>query len=240
MVTKKHILQEIKRTTEANGGKPLGIKRFEAETGIKKTDWYGKYWARWGEAICEVGFTPNQLRIAYEDKYILGKYAQLFHELRQLPTASDLRLKSHNTPEFPDVKTFGKWGAKSELVKRLLEYCQDKDGYEDVIRICREYVSHTREKSDESSKQKENIGFVYLIKSGRFYKIGKSNSAGRREYELAIQLPEKAKSVHTIRTDDPSGIEEYWHKRFEEKRKNGEWFDLNATDVAAFKRRKFQ
>jgi len=48
---------------------------------------------------------------------------------------------------------------------------------------------------------------VYLIKSGRFYKIGRSNAAGRREREIALQLPEKADTVHVIRTDDPPGIE---------------------------------
>lgn len=85
----------------------------------------------------------------------------------------------------------------------------------------------------------QDAGFVYLMKSGHFYKVGRSNSAGRREYELAIQLPEKAITVHTIRTDDPVGIEEYWHKRFDSKRKNGEWFALEASDVAAFRRRKF-
>jgi hypothetical protein len=80
---------------------------------------------------------------------------------------------------------------------------------------------------------------VYLIKSARFYKIGRTNSAGRREYELAIQLPERASMVHQIKTDDPVGIEEYWHKRFRDKRRNGEWFELSAADVAAFRRRRF-
>lgn len=78
-----------------------------------------------------------------------------------------------------------------------------------------------------------------MIKSGRYYKIGKTNAIGCREYELAIQLPEKARTVHVIRTiDDASGIEAYWHRRFDAKRTNGEWFDLAAADVQAFKRRK--
>ena len=80
------------------------------------------------------------------------------------------------------------------------------------------------------------LGFVYLAKSGRFYKIGKTNAAGHTEYQLAIQLPAKVKTLHVIRTDDPGGIEAYWHKRFEAKRRNGEWFDLDTLDVAAFKR----
>jgi hypothetical protein len=240
MVTKTHVLQEIRRTAEANGGVPLGSKKFEYETGIKRFDWFGKYWARWGEALCEAGFAPNQLTSAYEDTYILDKYAQLARELGRLPANSDLRLKARNTPNFPSDSTFEKLGTKSAFVKRLLEYCQTQDGYQDVIRMCREYVPHKQETSGESANQEETFGFVYLVRSGRFYKIGRSNAAGRREYELAIQLPEKTKTIHVIKTDDPSGIEAYWHKRFEAKRKNGEWFELDAADVAAFKRRKFQ
>jgi hypothetical protein len=80
---------------------------------------------------------------------------------------------------------------------------------------------------------------VYLLKSGRYYKIGRTNAVGRCERELAIQLPERAVVIHSIKTDDPAGIESYWNMRFSDRRKNGEWFELLANDVTVFKRRKF-
>ena len=76
-------------------------------------------------------------------------------------------------------------------------------------------------------------------KDGENYKIGQSKYPGRREYDLVIKLPEEPKLLHKIITDDPSGIEAYWHKRFQNRRKGGEWFDLIADDIKAFKQRKF-
>jgi len=43
-MTKKHILDEIKRTALANNGMPLGSKAFEREAGVRHADRYGKYW----------------------------------------------------------------------------------------------------------------------------------------------------------------------------------------------------
>ena len=42
--------------------------------------------------------------------------------------------------------------------------------------------------------------------------------------------------VHTIKTGDPFGVENDWHRRFEAKRLKGEWFKLSLAGVRAFKR----
>lgn len=95
------------------------------------------------------------------------------------------------------------------------------------------------EVKEGAAPQVPSDGFVYLIKSGRHFKIGKANSVETRHRQLKIQLPQAAEVVHKIKTDDPFGIESYWHRRFAEKRMNGEWFALSADDVKAFRRRKF-
>jgi hypothetical protein len=81
------------------------------------------------------------------------------------------------------------------------------------------------------------IGDIFIRHgSRREYKIGKTSNPVRREGEIILQLPEKVKPIHYIKTDDPSGIESYWHTRFADKRKEGEWFDLTSSDVQAFKK----
>ncbi len=241
---KAHILQEIRRTAEANGGAPLGVDRFEKATGIGVSEWKGKYWARWGDAQNEAGLPANAFGSKpYDERKLLEKFAQLARDLGRVPTKQDVRLKRHHDPSFPSYTAFSRRWRQGVLVARVLEFCRDDGRWDDVLRMCEQYVPPlepaAQEPLDKSRDRVEHDGFVYLIKSGKFYKIGKTNAVGRREYELSIQLPEKAKRIHVIRTDDPTGIEEYWHKRFAEKRANGEWFALDAADVAAFKRRKF-
>ncbi len=238
-MTRAHILHEIQRTAKENDGKPLGRMKFTSETGIKTTDWMGVYWARWSEALHEAGLTPNQFQSAYDKAELLDKYAQLSKQLGRLPAEADLRLKGRSDKRFPSHSTFSKIGMKSELVKQLLVFCRGRNGYEDVVKLCEAYAPLKPEgSSNDHAPDDVTLGFVYLVKSGRYFKIGRSNAAGRRTYELDLQLPEKATTVHVIRTDDPVGIEAYWHMRFGAKRKNGEWFDLAASDVAAFRRRK--
>ncbi|MBF0457543.1 MAG: GIY-YIG nuclease family protein [Nitrospirae bacterium] len=93
----------------------------------------------------------------------------------------------------------------------------------------------------ETQDMEKTNGFVYMVKEqySKKYKIGKTFDVPRRHREINLELPGDLKKIHSIQTDDPAGIEAYWHKRFEKKRTKGEWFALSHDDIKAFKRRKF-
>ena len=153
----------------------------------------------------------------------------------------EIKLKARRDPKFPSHHTFGRFGGKRALAEQLGKFCRDR-GENDLADLCA--VAAKTDDAEDAERSPEqtaagDFGYVYLMKAGRFYKIGRTNALGRRERELAIQLPEAAKVIHSIKTDDHGGIEEYWRRRFQDRRKNGEWFELTSQDLSAFRRRKF-
>lgn len=234
------IISEIQRTAVANGGKPLGRLRLEREAGIKEYHWK-RHWSRYNDALRAAGFEPNAITVAYTRDEVLQRVTELARRLGRFPTQSDMLVASQDGSGFPTPKTVvRRFGNKAGLVATVADYCAREGGLDDVAGFCAsEAPASGRAVAAEGKLNTANDGFVYLLRSGRFFKIGRTNHVGRRERELTIQLPEPASTVHSIRTDDPEGIEAYWHRRFAEKRKNGEWFDLTREDVAVFRRRKF-
>ena len=240
-MNKDYILKEIDRTAKANNGLPLGMERFAKETGIRRQDWWGKYWTKWSDAIIEAGYLPNQMQSAYDSNSVIEKVISLIREIGKFPTVGEYRLKAFNTKGFPSHSTIReRLGTQSEVVLKIINYCEFHPGYADVIELCKKIQNTLSTEPSISSKEPEiNYGYTYLMKSGRFYKIGCSDNVERRNYDLGIKLPESIEIIHKIRTDDPVGLETYWHNRFRDKRKQGEWFDLTKDDISAFKRRKF-
>lgn len=237
---KQEIIEEIKRTAKLNKGKALGQERFIKETGIKMNDWYPYHWLRWSDAVKEAGLVPNQLNAAISKDVAIEKLIGLIKEIGRFPVGGEFRIKARQDTTFPSNTVFEKFGGKQKLAAAVVSYCRTHGELDDVIEICTEHIG---EDESTSTKNTETVneagdGFVYLMKSGRYYKIGRTDAVGRRHREIKTQMPEELEVVHHIRTDDPSGIEAYWHKRFADKRKNGEWFDLTRADINAFKRRK--
>jgi len=241
---KQRILNEIQRTAQENDGKPLGKRQFESATGIRESDWSGRYWARWGDAVREAGFTPNTRQPKTGDDALLTQLAMLIREVKRFPTVPEMRMRKRQDATFPNVKGFGRFGSRRELIARLRAFCGQTAEWSDVATICQSLGTDTTSESiDRPGAEDSGDGFVYLalmrVGHERRYKIGKANLVESRTRQIAATLPEELELVHAIRTDDPYGIEGYWHRRFAEKRRGGEWFALTPADVRIFKRRKF-
>ncbi len=231
-VTREQVLDEIRRTAAENNGEAPGYKRFASNTGIREYEWRG-YWPRWSDALLEAGFQPNEMVGSIDNDAVFLALASEVQRLGRMPTWRERGLRHREDPSFPSDGVFRRIGSKRDLARALTDYCREHAEFADVLAIVEPLVAQpTRPESKEADGRHEVVfGFVYMLKSGRNYKVGRSNSVGRREYELAIQLPERATLVHQIKA--------YWHRRFADRRKNGEWFALTAEDVRAFRRRKF-
>lgn len=235
MSDRDEILEEIRRCAAENGGSPLGRNAFVKATGIRPAS-IDKHWLRWSEAVVEAGFTPGVMNTAYSDDFVLETLALLVRELGHYPIANELRRKARETVGFPSRNTFDRFGSKAASMHRLVGFCRARPEFADVLAL----VGDVGDESEPPLQPTAAVvGYVYLAKSGRHYKIGQTNDLVRRTSELRIQLPERLSLVHQISTDDPAGIERYWHQRFSHLRANGEWFALGAAEVAIFKRRKF-
>jgi hypothetical protein len=186
-------------------------------------------------AQLEAGFTPNVLQTAYENEFLLKSLTLLIKEIGKFPTKANLTMKRHQDETFPSPETFRRLGNKESLVSTVLRYAKDKDLI-DIVTICEGEIKEVAQEDKEEKNTSVRIGEVYLFKHGKYYKIGRTNDAVRRGTELRIQLPEELVLIHSIKTDDPSGVEHYWHRRFESKRMNGEWFNLDLSDLKSFRR----
>lgn len=238
-VSKEEILQQVRHTAAENGGKPLGRLAFFTATGIKESDWRGRFWVRWNEVLKDAGFGPNTLTEARSETTLLNHFADLALELGKLPVYSELRLKKRTDSTFPNDKTFTRLGNKAQLLGKLHHHCLDHPLYASLIPLIDSALNEGDNTPDSLTETESTDGFVYMVKMGKHYKIGRTFSVPRRHRELSIEMPEKLKPVHVIRTDDPIGIEAYWHKRFQAKCTNSEWFSLSPDDIKIFKKRKF-
>jgi hypothetical protein len=240
-VTKEFIIAELQRTASENGGVPLGQRTFERETGIAPSAWRGRYWRNWGEAAKDAGLAPNVRNEAHDRKFLIESLTRLTRKNGRFPTYADMRLERQANNGFPGHQPLTRLGTVTERVELVRQYASNNPEYADILNLLAE-----PESIDDTSVVETGAlldGFVYmgLLTVGREkrYKIGKTNLVARRTDQISVQLPEDLELVHAIRTDDATGIEAYWHRRFAAKRTKGEWFSLSRNDVSAFKRRKF-
>jgi hypothetical protein len=239
---RQFVIDEIRRIAAENGGKPPGMEKFRRESGIPKAQWLGVHWVNWSDALTEAGFQPNSFAAAIDKKILLGILARATRDFKKLPTDAEFMFYMQGKKDFPNPKAFQRhFPNKGQKILALKNYCEQNNEFADVILLLPDIseIKSSDQISVLNSITNDRFGYVYLLKFRRNdYKIGASNNPERRFGEIATKMPEPPLQIHTIKTDDPFGVEAYWHRRFASKQidKDSEWFQLSAADVRAFRR----
>jgi len=89
-----------------------------------------------------------------------------------------------------------------------------------------EYVPHI----------KDAPGFVYLIRGGDFYKIGRCKDVSARARAIQTGCPYKVEVVASREVPDAATYEAHLHETYKDMRTSGEWFGLDYPQVEALKK----
>lgn len=233
------IVEEIKRLATLGGGRAPGRLAFERATGVKYEQWCGVYWARWSDAVAEAGLAPNQLQGKLDSELVLLEVLKAARHFQHLPTVAEMRLYRRQYQTLPNAKTVSRhFPTKASLATAVRRFVEADASYADILPMLPDDGDEDVSRPDSPTPPD---GWVYLFKSGKHYKIGRSGNLERRVKEVTVALPESLTIVHTIATDDEAGIESYWHRRYAHLRvrPDAEWFKLGPAEVRAFKRRRF-
>jgi hypothetical protein len=235
---KADIVALIRDVAESQGG-DVSMRRFIELSGIKERQFIGVHWATWNEVKQDAGLETNTfLQPPLDEDKVIPDVAALVAQLGRWPTDRQLQMAKRRNGRIPTRSVFRRLTTDTPFLRRLREYCSERAELASVAILVSEKL---RESLAPVTAAVATAGFVYMLRSGRRYKIGRTSSPTRRHREVRLELPDRTDLVHSIETDDPQGIEAYWHSRFAAKRiRDTEFFELSAADVAAFKKRKFQ
>ena len=231
---KLEIIAEIRRIAQELGKAP-GVRIFTQMSGIPQHHWYGKIWPRWSDALIDAGLGGNKLQGRFESAEVIKKVVEATVQFGRVPTTPEMKILRRTDNEFPNPKTVSAhFGNRSELIEAVRSHCSQNLNLSHLLKLLPEPTK------TQKPAAKLATGWVYLLKSGPHYKVGRSDTLEKRIRQISIALPESVILDHAIETDDPVGIEAYWHRRFAPQRLNGEWFKLGTSELSAFRRRKFQ
>ncbi len=242
-MTKDEVIQRIKQLSAA-GEQHVSYRGFLAETGVKDKwlrtqEWFGS----WNSLLSEAGLSTREFRTTrIAPEVIVEAVVRLVERIGTWPTDDELRREKKRNSEFPSESVITSMRRSGELARLFIELGKTNERFAAALAHAPKSFTLVVPAMPSAEGPDERVkGYVYMLRSGRSYKIGKSIDPSRRYREIRLELPEETHQIHTIPTDDPSGIEAYWHQRFAAKRiRNTEFFNLTGDDIRAFKRREYQ
>jgi len=162
---------------------------------------------------------------------------EMLSELTDTEIVNLCRWFEKNAFELDVIENFREYG-EYQYEKKYVEFIASESNDELIISLAKtalaEYAKTQNRRSAEKaqSKHKKRRGYIYLAHCDTgHYKIGRSKEPADRIRSLNTQTPVEITLIHTFEADDMFVAEEKLHRRYINKRMNGEWFELDQTDV---------
>jgi hypothetical protein len=178
-VSKERIISEIRRLAAASNGDPPGTQAFKRATGIKESEWRGRHWVNWGQALTEAGYTPNSWVVQIPEDVLLENLAIHVRALGRYPVDAELKIRRRSDENLPAPEVLrNRFGSTQATVDALLRYARNR-GDTILAAICENWVAAQTRKREKASSYSTERGSVYLVKSGPFCKIGRERDVNR-------------------------------------------------------------
>src|SRR5262249_12573760 len=156
------------------------------------------------DALKEAGFPPNTKTERLDDEFMLAKLAQVCRHFGRFPHVSDFNVYRMSDGEMPGMTAYVRHFSSMPHLRGHLALWAERNKDLEVLGILRDLSYSHSPPAD---------GVVYLLRAFRKFKIGRSSDLARRVQELRVGQSNALVLVHAIATDDPPGIEAYWHRR---------------------------
>ena len=116
----------------------------------------------------------------------------------------------------------------SILLQKLSNFPQEA-----IDQINRERTQGQQVKEFKKDKRIVSRGYVYIIESQGYHKIGKTRDPRYRTKQYTTENPPSIEMslIYTFDVTSCEEVEKYLHKRFSNKRVRGEWFKLTQEDL---------
>jgi hypothetical protein len=181
-----------------------------------------------------------------------GEYRPFKFKMKLLADTADIEITRH--PAMVNGETNQRSFIETEYHKEIVNdtiankleerYHTFRSRFKKLIKDHRETLRNIRKETVKLEAREQRLseralivrnpaGYVYLLKeiNGAHYKIGKTVDPNNRVATFGVQLPYAVEYEHLIKTDNRHILEGELHQRFADKRVNGEWFNLEPSDV---------
>ena len=130
---------------------------------------------------------------------------------------------------FEDISLSGKEDEILELYESDCPFVTDEIR-EEARQFLMGYPNKVYEWSRPVPRPTRN-GHIYVVHTNGYHKIGRSSNVKERINGLRATVPTPLELICTIPSTDTYTDEKNLHERFDDKRTQGEWFELTEEDI---------